>query len=191
MMRRLNEMARFGDALECGKTRIDVELHGTIDRIYPPHVHLYHTTERKMDRDKRSFTIEINLAYYMWTGHIVPCRIRDKKKKVDRMDSTETSWEGYKTYLQTFEEFICDGDVNKRYAGCIDNIAVAIRVFNEEANLSQLHKEDKELIRKKIGDYSQNDKFLVVLYCYGRKIRRQFRKYFTQEQIDRFKEIFE
>ena len=189
MMKLLTEMARFGENLECGKTKVDVELHGGDDRIYPPHIHIYHTSERKTKN--KLFTIEINLAYYMWTGEFVPCRIFDKKKSVDRKDSTDTDWYNYMSYRQTIKEFLLDGDVKSKYAGCIDNIAVAIRVFNEEADLTQLHTEDKKKIKLRFGTISQNDKFLAVLYCYGKKIKRQFRVYFTKEQQEKFKEIFE
>ena len=188
MIKQLNEMARFGENLECGKNKVDIELHGGDDRIYPPHIHMYHSAERKSK--SKMFTIEVNLAYLLWTGEVVPCRIYDKKKSVDRMNSTDTNWVNYLAYRQTIIEFLFDGDVKPRYSDCIDNIAVSIKVFNEEANLQQLHAEDKKKLSK-FGNISQNDKFLAVMYCYGRKIKREFKKYFSQEQIAKFKELFE
>ena len=41
MIKQLNEMARFGENLECGKNKVDIELHGGDDRIYRTYVTLY------------------------------------------------------------------------------------------------------------------------------------------------------
>ena len=189
MMKLLTEMARFGKDLECGKDKVDIELHGGTDRIYPPHIHIYHSKERA--KDQKLFSIEVNLAYLMQTGDIIPCRILDKKKNVDRQDSTNTSWINYIKYYQTIADFLFDGDVDRKYSNCIDNIAVSIKVFNDEANLDQLRKEHKSLLNSKFGTISQNDKFLAVMYCYGKKIKSKFKKYFTKEQIEKFRDIFE
>jgi len=47
-----------------------------------------------------------------------------------------------------------DGDVDRKYSNCIDNIAVSIKVFNDEANLDQLRKEHKSLLNSKFGTIS-------------------------------------
>jgi len=90
----------------------------------------------------------------MWTGDIIPCRILDKKKNVDRQDSTNTSWINYIKYYQTIADFLFDGDVDRKYSNCIDNIAVSIKVFNDEANLDQLRKEHKSLLNSKFRTIS-------------------------------------
>lgn len=189
MMNILNEMARFGDAIKYNKVTVDIELHGGDDRIYPPHIHMYHTSERKTKN--KTFTIEVNLAHLFWTDELVPCRILDKKKGIDRKNSTETDWKGYNIYFDIIQDFLYDGEVKGKYENCLDNIAVAIEIFNDEADLTQLHSEEKKKLREHIGTISRNDKFLAVMYCYRKKIKRQFRKYFTKEQQQKFKEIFE
>ena len=146
----LNEMARFGVALPCGKKKVDIELHGGNDRIYPPHIHMYHTEDRKT-KDK-PFTIEMNIANLMFEDTLVPCRIIDKKKSIDAMGKDAIKMiSKYYAYYDTLEDFLKNGEVLAKYSDCIDNIAVAIRVFNEEADLNQLRKEHKELLKKKFG----------------------------------------
>ena len=187
-MNLLFEMARIGDAVRGRDILVDIVLHGGNDRIYPPHIHIYNTNERKMK--SKPFTIEVNLAHLMWTGNLSTCRILDKNKGIDIKDSANTKWKGYLSYLDVIEDFLFSTEVMKNYSDCIDNIAVAIKVFNEEADLKQLRKEHKKLLQEKFGNIPESEKFIAVLYCYGKKIHKDFRKYFTIEQRQKYKDIF-
>ena len=185
----LNEMTRFGSKLRCGKEYIDIELHGGKDRIYPPHIHIYHTAERK--NKTKLFTIEVNLAYFMCSDVLIPCRIYDKKKSIDRKDSINTSWDRYHSYHETLDEFLRYGETEQKYCDCIDNIDAAIKIFNDEADMTQLRFEDSEKVHRLFGFINKEDKFLTMIYLCGMKIKRKFRKYFTDEQLNRFKIVFE
>ena len=159
------------------------------DGIYPPHIHIYNTSERKIE--DKSFDIEVDLAYLMWTGDVSHCRILDRYSDFD-VKVSSTDWEDYLSYLDVIEYFLFKRTVYiGMYLDYPDNVAVAIQVFNEDADLSLLSKEHKKLLKEKFGGHIyEQDMFLAVLYCYGNKIHKDFHKYFNSEQRQKFKELF-
>ena len=176
-MKQLFEMARFGSDLKIKKENFDVELHGFEDRIYPPHIHLYRTSERNRPSNKKTLSIELNFANFISTKNLTLSRVY-----IDGTDIKKKSFDKYLIYLKTIKDFLSETP-NEEYSNFEDNIAVAISIFNDEADMTQLR--DKKYLEKTYGTLYTNmkkeHKFIFVMLSMDMKIHNDFRKYFSKE----------
>lgn len=187
-MKQLFEMARFGSNLKIKKENVDVELHGFEDRIYPPHIHLYRTSERNRPSNKKSFSIELNFANFISTKELSISRVL-----IDGTNVNKKLFKKYLNYLDFITDFLFETP-NEDYSNFEDNISVAISIFNDEADMSQLRKEDKKFFEKTYGKLFTNmkkeHKFVFVMLSMDMKIHPDFRKYFSKETKNLFPAAF-
>lgn len=187
----LLEMAAFAKGLKCDResSRFDLELHGGDDRIYPPHVHIY-----KQKTNHKIWTIEVNLAEYLSTGIVEFCRILANGKKYS--NSTEClRFKGRYIFIDFFEEHIVEKPTEKEYINCRDNLEAAIRIFAKEADMTQLHAEDKKRFTKQYGSLFTSMrpeyKLMFTMISMKKKISKKYQSYFDKTLIKLFPEAFE
>ena len=173
------------------KTRYNIQLHGGDDRIYPPHLHIYKEGSRLAD-----FSIEVNLAHYLDTGGDIQfCRIIDKDKGID-YKSPELCWK-YTNFMQ-FHDLIRfwlpEKPTQKDFLDCQDNIAAAIKAFAKEADMSQLHIEDKKNFSKIYNSLYTSMrpeyKLIFVMLSMHKTINKKYHYYFSPKLIKEFPNIF-
>lgn len=194
MNKQLFEMAVLGRGITTKKdkkTRYNVQLHGGNDRIYPPHLHIYKDGYRLNE-----FSIEINLAHYLASGgEIQFCRIIDGKN-ID-IKTPDECWK-YRHIMQIYEmieDWFHAKPKTKGFTDCHDNLEAVLRAFGDEADMSQLHAEDKkEFAERYQGFYthmSKDSKILFVMMSMHKSINKKFFNYFNKSLLGTFKRAFD
>ena len=194
MNKQLFEMAILGRGITTKKDkkiRYNVQLHGGNDRIYPPHLHIY------KDGCKLSeFSIEINLAHYLYSGGDIQfCRIIDGKN-ID-FKSPDECWK-YRHIMQIYEmieDWLHAKPTVKEFADCRDNLEASLHAFANEADMSQLHAEDKKEFTKRYQEFythmSKDSKILFVMMSMHKTINKKFFSYFNKNLLETFKRAFD
>lgn len=190
MSQLLLEMATFAKGLTCEKERdkFDFELHGGDDRIYPPHIHIY---KQKVRHDK--WTIEINLAEYLSSGDVVFCRIVDNGRKWTSAEEC-LKYKGIYRFIEFVQKHLTEKPTERDYVNCRDNLAAAIQIFAEEADMNQLRTTDKKYFSEHYMGLYKNIKpeykLIFVMLSMHKTINKKFHNYFDKSLIKTFPEAF-
>jgi hypothetical protein len=192
MNKQLFEMAILGRNIHCGKDKknsYSIQLHGGNDRIYPPHIHIY-----KEGVSKSAFSIEINLAFYLSDGYIQFCRIIDGNIDYKTPEKC-IEYKGVRLFVDMMQTFLQSKPTVKEFTDCRDNLEAALRAFADEADMSQLHADDKKEFAKRYqGLYtnmSKESKILFVMMSMHKTINKKFFSYFDKGLLGTFKRAFD
>ena len=153
------------------KTNHLIALHGTNagDR-QRPHVHIYLTGDK---RPFSKFNFEIALDEILCYDEINLLRMRDKSKRIDFKNRNKCSWDGYFKLRDYFEDWLFSKDVEIR-GDFIDNLDAIIYWYNQESDSTNNSNPLLEYIKNK-----------------GMKIQDKFRKYFSEEDINKYDVCFD
>ena len=164
------EMASIGYPV-LNKTNHLIALHGTNagDR-QRPHVHIYLTGDK---RPFSKFNFEIALDEILCYDEINLLRMRDKSKRIDFKNRNKCSWDGYMILKDDFEDWLFSKDVEIR-GDFIDNLDAIIYWYNQESDSTNNSNPLLEYIKNK-----------------GMKIQDKFRKYFSEEDINKYDVCFD
>ena len=163
------EMASIGKPI-LNKIHYHIALHGTYagDRERP-HIHIY------LYGDKRPFSkfnFEIALDEILCYDEINLITMRDKSKHIDLKNRSKCSWDGYMRLKDDFEDWLFS---NPELRGdFIDNLDAIIYFYNQES-------------------YSTNNSnpLLEYIKSKGMKIQNKFRKYFSEDDINKYTVCFD
>ena len=164
------EMASIGYPV-LNKTNHLIALHGTYagDRE-KPHVHIYLTSDK---RPFSKFNFEIALDEILCYDEINLLRMRDESKRIDFKNRNKCSWNGYEELIDDFEDWLFSEDVEIR-GGFKDNLDAIIYWYNRESDSTNNSNPLLEYIKSK-----------------GMKIQDKFQKYFSEEDISKYRECFD
>ena len=189
MSKLLLEMAKLCDEIVIKRIPYEIHLHGMDDRIYPPHIHIY-------KQNDKNFSIEINLAHYLNTGgQIQYCMIIDKSKNIKLSSPDDClKFKGIHHFTKAIEDWLKETPKKKIFSNCRDNLEAVLKVFADEADMNQLHNNDKKLFSKKYGSVSENMKpeykLIFVMKSMNKHIHKKFYNYFDSTIIKEFPKVF-
>ena len=164
------EMASIGYPV-LNKTNHYIAVHGTNagDRQHP-HVHIY------LRGDKRPFSkfnFEIALDEIFCYDEINLLRMTDQSKHINIKNRNICSWNGYHKLYEDFDNWLFSNNVEVR-GGFINNLDAIIYFYNEES--TNVH---------------QQNPMLKYIKDHGMKILEKHKKYFSEEDVEKYKECFE
>ena len=153
-------------------------LNGNNDYVRPPHIHIY--------KKKENWTIEINFQKFLCTGDPYIRRVKDPKRDIYPNDDEQFRYENYKEFLLV--HLYNKPNVKKPdyVVNAKDNIAAAIAIFNEEADIVRNGK-------KEYANVPKREKFLTIMKenCDLMKILSQFREYFPEDLQKKYSMCFQ
>lgn len=163
------EMASIGRPL-LNRNHYHIALHGTDagDRERP-HIHIY------LDGDKRPFSkfnFEIALDEILCYDEINLITMRDKSNNINIKNRNKCSWKGYDKLRNDFEDWLYYNNVELR-GDFIDNMDAIIYFYNQES-----------------GGLRNGNPLLEYIKSHGMKILEKYEKYFSEEDLNRYKECF-
>lgn len=163
------EMATVGHPVLDNKERMII-VNGTKagDR-QRPHVHIYLNDDV---RPFKKFNFEIALDEILCYDEINLIRMKDQSKHIDRKNRNICSWNGYHKLYDEFEDWLYQKS-NKR-GEFIDNLDAIIYFYNFES-----------------GGLKNSNPLLNYIKDHGMKILDKHKKYFSEEDIEKYKECFE
>ena len=163
------EMATIGNPVLDKKERL-IMIHGTNsgDR-QRPHVHICLNDDV---RPFKKFNFEIALDEILCYDELNLIRMTDKKNNINKKKRSLCSWNGYHKLKDEFEDWLYQKS-NKR-GDFIDNLDALICFYNLES----------------IGMKNSNP-LLDYIKDHGMKILEKHKKYFSEEDIEKYKECFE
>ena len=135
-----------------------------------PHVHIYLTGDK---RPFSKFNFEIALDEILCYDEINLLRMRYKYKRIDFKNRNKCFWNGYEELRDDFEDWLFSKDVEIR-GDFIDNLDAIIYWYNQESDSTNNSNPLLEYIKSK-----------------GMKIQNKFRKYFSEDDISKYKECFD
>lgn len=164
------EMASIGYPV-LNKTNHLIALHGTNagDR-QRPHIHIY------LEGDKRPFSkfnFEIALDEILCYDEINLIAMRDKSKHLNIKNRSKCSWNGYMRLKDDFEDWLFSKDIEIQ-GNFKDNLAAIIYSYNQES-----------------GGTRKSNPLLEYIKNKGMKIQDKFRKYFSEEDINKYDVCFD
>ena len=164
------EMASIGYPV-LNKTNHYIAVHGTKagDR-QRPHVHIYLSDDK---RPFSKFNFEIALDEILCYDEINLIRMKDQSKHIDRKNRNICSWNGYHKLYDDFDDWLFSNDVDVR-GEFIDNLDAIIYFYNFES-----------------GGLKNSNQLLDYIKDHGMKILDKHKKYFSEEDIEKYKECFE
>ena len=159
------EMASIGYPV-FNKTNHLIALHGTNagDR-QRPHIHIY------LEGDKRPFSkfnFEIALDEILCCDEINLLRMRDKSKHLNIKNRNKCSWDGYMRLKDDFEDWLFSNNVEIR-GDFKDNLDAIIYFYNQESD-----------------SINNSNPLLEYIKSKGMKIQHKFRKYFSEDDINKY-----
>ena len=134
-----------------------------------PHVHIYLNDDV---RPFKKFNFEIALDEILCYDEINLIRMKDQSKHIDRKNRNICSWNGYNKLYDEFEDWLYQKS-NKR-GDFIDNLDAIIYFYNFES-----------------GGLKNSNPLLDYIKDHGMKILDKYKKYFSDEDIEKYKECFE
>ena len=163
------EMASIGYPI-LNKTNHYIALHGTNagDRERP-HIHIY------LQNDKRpfnKFNFEIALDEILCYDEINLIRMKDEKRHIDFKNRNKCSWNSYGKLKNDFEEWLYSDEVELR-GDYIDNLDAIIYFYNQES-----------------GGVKDKNPLLEYIKVHGMKIIDKYKKYFSEDDLIKYKECF-
>lgn len=163
------EMASIGYPV-LNKTEHYIALHGTNAGDRPrPHIHIYLSNDT---RPFNKFNFEIALDEILCYDEINLIRMKDESKHLDITNRSKCSWNNYSKLEQDFEDWLYSNDVELR-GEFIDNIDACIYSYNQES-----------------GGMKNKNPLLEYMKEHGFKIMNKFKKYFSENDIEKYKECF-
>lgn len=147
-----------------------IALHGTDagDRERP-HIHIY------LDGDKRPFSkfnFEIALDEIICYDEINLIRMKDSIKNLDIKNRNKCSWDGYNKLKNDFEDWLFNKNVEIR-GDFIDNMDSIIYFYNQES-----------------GGLRKSNPLLDYIKSHGMKVLNEYKKYFSEEDIEKYNDCF-
>ena len=164
------EMASIGRPI-LNKMYCYIALNGTYagDRE-KPHIHIY------LEGDKRpfhKFNFEIALDEILCYDEINLIAMRDKSNHLNIKNRSKCSWDGYMRLKDDFEDWLFSKDIEIQ-GNFKDNLAAIIYSYNQES-----------------GGTRKSNPLLEYLKDKGMKIQNKFRKYFSEDDINKYGECFD
>ena len=134
-----------------------------------PHVHIYLNDDV---RPFKKFNFEIALDEILCYDELNLIRMTDKNNNVNKKKRSLCSWNGYYKLKDEFEDWLYQKS-NKR-GDFIDNLDAIIYFYNFES-----------------GGLKNSNPLLNYIKDRGMKILEKHNKYFSDEDIEKYKECFE
>ena len=134
-----------------------------------PHVHIYLNDDV---RPFKKFNFEIALDEILCYDELNLIRMTDKNHNVNKKKRSLCSWNGYYKLTDEFEDWLYQKS-NKR-GDFIDNLDAIIYFYNFES-----------------GGLKNSNPLLDYIKDHGMKILDKHKKYFSEEDIEKYKECFE
>ena len=167
--------------LRIGNGNYYLALNGDKDYVRPPHIHIYD----KKDKQK-TWTIEINFQRFLCTGDVYIRRIKTSRSDIYPTTEQQIQYESTKEII--YDILFMRPNVNKPeyIVNAKDNIAAAIAIFNEEADIIRNGK-------KEYADIPKQEKLLTIIKenCNRMKILPKFRDYFPKDLQKKYSMCFQ
>lgn len=164
------EMASIGYPI-LNKERYLVAVHGlNANERNRPHFHIYIGSDKS---PYNKFNFEIALDEILCYDEINIIKMRDLKRGILYNNRNKCSWNNYTKLYSDFEDWLFDTNVEKR-GDFIDNLDSIIYFYNQESGSIGLDK-------NAILEYIKN---------HGMKVLDKYKKYFSEEDINKYKECF-
>ena len=147
-----------------------IALHGTYaGNREKPHIHIYLTGDK---RPFSKFNFEIALDEILCYDEINLITMRDKSKHLNIKNRNKCSWDGYMRLKDDFEDWLFSAPELR--GDFIDNLDAIIYFYNQES-------------------YSTNNSnpLLEYIKSKGMKIQDKFRKYFSEDDINKYTICFD
>lgn len=163
------EMANIQKGVNLDSIRYNIAVHGASskDRDYP-HLHIYLTGDNSM----KQFNFEISIVDLLCDGELrlIKQLDRTKRKKIDRRNKTDCSWEGYSKLLYDLEDWL---EAPYKHPNVyVNNLQAVVGEYNDES---------EDISDNYILDYIRGQK---------RKIDSQYHHLFSEDDKEKFKECF-
>lgn len=166
---KIYEMATISKNEMWGNEHYKIAVHGPESSDRPnPHIHIYLANDHL---PYNKFNFEISLTDILCNDEINLIYQRDVKTHKLITHRDKCTWIGYRKIKENFEEWLYSNKV--KFPGeYIDNLDAIIWNYNNE------------------NDYRIQNPLLQYISEHGLKILNKYKKYFSEEDIDKYKECF-
>ena len=167
--------------MRIGNGNYYLALNGDKDYVRPPHIHIYD----KKDKQK-TWTIEINFQRFLCTGDVYIRRVNTSRGEIYPTAEQQYQYESTKEII--YDILFMHPNVKKPnyIVNAKDNIAAAIAIFNEEADIVRNGSKEYASVPKR-------EKLLTIIKenCNRMKILPQFREYFPDDLQKKYSMCFQ